>query len=177
MTAFATLWGLGRVPAAPGTAGSLAALPLVWALFALGSALGPGLGLSAPAAGFALCLAGFAAASVFGWIAAAGYLEGTTETDPSEIVVDELAGQMLALMPLPLGLALRGSGADILALWPGWVGAFVAFRLFDIWKPWPISALDRMPGVAGVMLDDLAAGLVAALVVTAAAAAAHGWLT
>jgi phosphatidylglycerophosphatase A len=60
--------------------------------------------------------------------------------------------------------------------WPGWVGAFVMFRLFDIWKPWPISWADRRPGAAGVMLDDVLAGVMAALVVTAAAAVSHGYL-
>jgi phosphatidylglycerophosphatase A len=80
-------------------------------------------------------------------------------------------------MPLPLGLAMAGRDVGLLALWPGWVGAFLMFRLFDIWKPWPVSAADRMHGVAGVMLDDLVAGLIAAVLVTGAAALAHGWLT
>ena len=50
------------------------------------------------------------------------------------------------------------------------------FRLFDIWKPGPVGAAERLHGAAGVMADDLVAGAVAALLVTAAAAVAHGWL-
>jgi phosphatidylglycerophosphatase A len=60
--------------------------------------------------------------------------------------------------------------------WPGWVSAFLLFRLLDVWKPWPISWADRRKGPTGVMVDDLLAGLIAAVVVTAMAGVAHGWL-
>ncbi|MEO0914972.1 MAG: phosphatidylglycerophosphatase A, partial [Pseudomonadota bacterium] len=55
-------------------------------------------------------------------------------------------------------------------------GAFLLFRLFDIWKPWPVSWADGLKTPLGVMLDDIIAGLLAAIVITIAAAIAHGWL-
>jgi phosphatidylglycerophosphatase A len=61
-------------------------------------------------------------------------------------------------------------------LWPGWVTAFLAFRLFDIWKPGPIGWADRRGDALGVMLDDILAGLAAALCVMAGAAISHGVL-
>ena len=72
------------------------------------------------------------------------------DRDRGEIVVDEVAGQLVALIPAMLSPAL-------------WVAAFALFRLFDIWKPWPVRLLDRKAtGALGIMLDDVAAGLMAA---------------
>ncbi|MFN4099311.1 MAG: phosphatidylglycerophosphatase A, partial [Pararhodobacter sp.] len=59
---------------------------------------------------------------------------------------------------------------------PGWVAAFVLVRLFDVWKPWFIGQLDRRHDWAGVMLDDIAAGLVAGVAVLVAGGLAHGFL-
>jgi phosphatidylglycerophosphatase A len=84
--------------------------------------------------------------------------------DPGAFVLDEVAGMLLALLPLlpgplsPYGVAL----------------AFVLFRALDIAKPWPIARLERLPGGVGIMADDLAAGLLAAA--GTAAAGAAGWL-
>lgn len=160
MTPLATLFGLGRAaPFAAGTFGSLAALPVAWLLHTLGGA--------------PLFLAGLVAAIVLGHLATAAHLATTSDPDPSEVIVDELAGQLLALSPLSLGLWLAGSGTDIARLWPGWVMAFVLFRALDILKPWPISRAEDLPGAWGVMADDLVAGALAALAVAAAAALAH----
>ncbi len=60
--------------------------------------------------------------------------------------------------------------------WPGWISAFVLFRLLDIWKPGPVGWADRRKGPTGVMLDDVIAGLMAAVLVTLMAGLAHGWL-
>jgi phosphatidylglycerophosphatase A len=65
-------------------------------------------------------------------------------------------------------------GAALTALWPGWIVAFVAFRLFDIWKPGPIGWADRRGDALGVMLDDILAGVAAALCVILGAWLAHG---
>lgn len=154
--AVATFGYVGLMRPAPGTWGSLAALPLAWALHAAGGPL-------ALAAGTALVVA-------IGWWAVAG--EGGS--DDSEIVIDEVAGQWIALLPVSVGAA--HAGADILALWPGWVVAFLAFRLFDVWKPGPIGWVDRKRGPAGVMLDDILAGIAAAVCVGAGAAIAHGMM-
>ena len=78
-------------------------------------------------------------------------------------------------MPLSAGLWFAGAPPQLFP-WPGWVSAFLLFRLFDIWKPGPVGWADRRPGPTGVMLDDVVAGLIAAALVTLLAALAHGWL-
>jgi phosphatidylglycerophosphatase A len=66
------------------------------------------------------------------------------------------------------------AGADALALWPGWVVAFAGFRLFDIWKPGPVGWADRRGDALGVMLDDVFAGVMAAICVMIGAGISHG---
>ncbi len=94
--------------------------------------------------------------------------------DPSEVVIDELAGMMLALWPLSAGLTLTGAQAHVWP-WPGWVLGFLLFRFFDIVKPPPVSWAERVPGALGVMLDDVVAGGLTALIALVAAGVAHGW--
>lgn len=153
----ATVLGLGHLRPAPGTWGSLAALPLAYGLLWAG---GPWLLLGAT--GLAVA-AGFAAARAE---------ITTTDPDPSHVVIDEVAGQWVAL--LPIGFGAVQAGVSYGALWPGWVAAFVFFRLFDIWKPGPVGWADRRPGATGVMLDDLIAGAMAAAGVILLAALSHG---
>lgn len=158
--AIATLFGLGYLRPGPGTWASAAALPLFWALHVLG--------------GFATVVVATLAATVIGWWAVARETADTAEKDPSEIVVDELAGQWLALWPVSAGAMV--SDAPVLALWPGWIAGFALFRLFDILKPGPVGWADRRPGATGVMLDDLIAGALAALGTLVLAALFHLWL-
>ncbi|WP_299369924.1 phosphatidylglycerophosphatase A [uncultured Tateyamaria sp.] len=153
-----TVCGVGHLRPAPGTWGSLAALPLAWALHQLAGF--PGLAVAT--------LAIFAA----GWWATARMTAGSDDHDPSEIVVDEVAGQWIALAPL--SYAAWDRGIEVLAMWPGWIAAFVLFRLFDIWKPWLVGMADRRGDALGVMLDDVIAGVFAAIGVLALAALAHG---
>jgi phosphatidylglycerophosphatase A len=156
----ATAGGLGLAPKAPGTVGSLGGVALGMALHLTGD--------------FPLMLAGLAVVTIGGWLATAAYLRTTDRKDPQEVVIDEVAGQMIALLPLSFGLWHIGRDPDVfLAAWPGWVGGFVMFRLFDITKPWLVGRAERLPGAAGVMCDDLVAGAFAALVVSAAAVIAH----
>lgn len=153
-----SFFGIGHLRPAPGTWGSLAALPVAWALHVLG---GPGLlGL------------GLIVVIASGWWATHLEIMGKTEKDPSWIVIDEVAGQWVAFLPVSIGAA--HVGAPLTALWPGWIVAFAAFRLFDIWKPGPIGWADRRGGAFGVMADDLLAGLAAAVCVVLGAALAHG---
>jgi len=154
----ATFLYVGHLRPAPGTWASLAALPIAWALHVLG---GPVL----------LALAALVAFAS-GWWATTLEIKGKENNDPSEIVIDEVAGQWLALLPVSVGAA--HAGVTITALWPGWVVAFVAFRLFDIWKPGPIGWADRRGDALGVMLDDILAGVAAALCVILGAWLAHG---
>ena len=157
----ATVGGIGLIRPAPGTWGSAAALPLGWVLHGLG--------------GFPLLALATLAVAALGWWAARAEEAATGSHDESAIVIDEVAGQWIALWPLSLGL--NHAGVDPwLFPWPGWLGAFLAFRLFDIWKPGPIGWADRQPGATGVMLDDLIAGVAAALTVAVAAFIAHGVL-
>jgi phosphatidylglycerophosphatase A len=157
----ATFGYVGLLRPAPGTWGSLAALPLAWGLHGLG--------------GFPL-LAGATVLLFFvGLRATARLTAGEADPDRSEIVVDEVVGQWIALWPLSAGL-WHADAAPWTFPWPGWVGGFLMFRIFDIWKPWPVSRADAMPTPLGVMLDDVLAGLMAAAVVALSAAVAHGIL-
>jgi len=156
----ATFLYVGHLRPAPGTWGSLAALPVAWVLHVLG---GP-----------ALLALGTLLAFASGWWATALETRGKEDHDPSEIVIDEVAGQWVALLPVSLG-ALN-AGVAVTALWPGWLVAFLAFRLFDIWKPGPIGWADRRGDALGVMLDDILAGVAAALCVVLGAWLAHGVL-
>jgi len=155
--AVATVAYVGYLRPAPGTWGSAAALPLAAGVWWLGGALGLTLA----------CLAVYA----LGHWATTICLEGATDKDPSEIVIDEVAGMWIALLPVAWGAeAVELSPVN---LWPGWLMAFCLFRLFDIWKPGPVGWADRMGGPTGVMLDDVIAGVFAALGVGVMAALAH----
>lgn len=133
-------FGCGYVRRAPGTIGSVGALPFAWAL----QTLGPPILL--PAASLLVFALGW-------WLTHLHLREDTdrSRTDPQWIVIDEVAGMWLAV-----------SAFD-----PSWLTyalGFLLFRLFDIWKPWPIGWVDRhVKGGLGVMLDDYLAGLFAAL--------------
>ncbi|MFB9150553.1 phosphatidylglycerophosphatase A family protein [Roseovarius ramblicola] len=157
----ATFCYVGHLRPAPGTWGSLAALPVAWALHMLGGPVLLGLGV--------------ALAFTLGWWATHLETKGKEDHDPSEIVIDEVAGQWLAFLPVSVGAA--SAGVELTALWPGWITAFAAFRLFDIWKPGPIGWADRRGDALGVMLDDILAGVAAALCVVLGAAIAHGAMT
>jgi phosphatidylglycerophosphatase A len=155
----ATFGYVGLAPVAPGTFGALAALPLAWALHWLG--------------GFPALALATAGLFVAGLHATRAMTARGGDPDPSEIVVDEVVGQWIALFPLSAGLWMAGAAPHVFP-WPGWVLGFALFRLFDIWKPWPVSWADRLHSPLGVMLDDVIAGAMAAACVAAAAAVAHG---
>ena len=156
--ALATLGGVGLLRPAPGTWGTLAALPAAWAVHAL--------------AGFPGLAVATLLAALAGWWAVGAAAAGAADPDRSEFVIDELVGMWLALWPVSAGAWMRG--VDVLALWPGIVAGFLLFRLFDIWKPGPVGRADRMHTPLGVMLDDVLAGILAALGTVALAAIAHG---
>jgi phosphatidylglycerophosphatase A len=141
-------FGSGASPAAPGTAGSLVGL-------AIGAALLPVSHLLVAAA-ILIAIAG----GLWSIHAATGQsMLGHTEADhddPGWIVIDEIAGQLIALLALHT-LSLLGV-----------TSAFALFRLFDITKPGPIGWADRQGGAAGIMADDLLAGLAAAAILLAA---------
>ncbi|MEM9342977.1 MAG: phosphatidylglycerophosphatase A [Pseudomonadota bacterium] len=154
----ATFGYVGLIRPAPGTWGSLAALLVAWPIHVLGGPL--------------LLLAATAVALAIGLWATRDYMAATGTHDPSEVVIDEVVGQWIALLPASLGAA--HSGAAIPDLWPGILVAFLAFRALDIAKPGPIGWADQQPGAWGVMLDDIIAGWMAALLVAVTAFVAHG---
>ncbi|GHU02187.1 hypothetical protein FACS1894186_6390 [Alphaproteobacteria bacterium] len=134
----ATWFYVGRAPLLPGTCGSLAAFPLIWLIKWAGG-------------GTVSILAGAAIITAVGWLATRQVLKTAPSSDPGWVVVDEVAGQMIA--------ACTGA----------WLAAFVLFRAFDMLKPWPVGWLDRkVKGATGVMADDVAAGAMALAVLIAA---------
>jgi phosphatidylglycerophosphatase A len=134
--ALATWGGTGYLPYAPGTWGSAAALPLWWLLTQFGPF------------GYTLALAGLLVVAVI----VAGPAQALLgQVDPSAIVIDEAAGLLVALAWVPLN-------------WVWILAGFVLFRAFDILKPWPISRFDRGHRGLYVVLDDVAAGVAARVV-------------
>jgi phosphatidylglycerophosphatase A len=130
----ATAGGLGYAPVAPGTVTSLPVALLVWWL----------------APGDPALLGTVAAVALLGVWAATREEARVRARDPRAIVVDEVAGMLLACYGHPRTL-------------PWVLGLFVAFRVFDVWKPLGIRALQGLPGGLGVVADDLLAGIYASL--------------
>lgn len=138
-----TWFGCGLSPVGPGTVGSLGALPLYLAL----SPLGPPAVLGAA---LVLTVAGVWAAGIVA--------DAVGEHDPQIVVVDEVAGVLLALAAAPRSLV-------------GVALAVLVFRLFDMTKPFPARRAERLPRGWGIVLDDVVAGAQAAAVVLGARAA------
>ncbi|MEQ9518742.1 MAG: phosphatidylglycerophosphatase A [Parvibaculum sp.] len=135
----ATWFGSGLLPKAPGTWGSLAALPFAWGIATL---------TGTP---HSLLLAALVLLPIGAW-ASARHSATLGTHDAGEIVVDEVVGLWLVLGVVPVA-----------PHW--WLAGFALFRLFDVWKPWPISWLDaNVHGGWGIMLDDVAAGIAGAVV-------------
>jgi phosphatidylglycerophosphatase A len=127
-------WGpCGYAPAAPGTAGTLGAIPLFWALRDL------------PLPLYLVTLAAFIALASYAAQVAGAYWK---VADASAIVIDEVAGYLVTMALVPWS-------------WPAAAVGFLLFRLFDVLKPWPASAFDRMKNGFGVVMDDVAAGVYA----------------
>ena len=131
---FATVGPLGFVPIAPGTAGSVAGLALFWAVRSMRSTW--------------LEVAVLLIVTGVGVVAASAVETRYRSRDPGLVVIDEVAGMMVTLLAVPVGF----TGAMV---------GFFAFRLFDIFKPFPARQAERLPGGWGVMADDLVAGVYA----------------
>lgn len=156
----ATLFGIGLLRPAPGTWGSAAAV-------ALGVAIDHVFGFPALVAATLMVIP-------LGYWATAATVAATDDKDPSEIVIDEVAGQWIALLFPAAAFWWRGMEDWWLVAYPGWVAAFLFFRLFDIWKPGPAGRADRKHTAAGTMEDDIWAGLFAGLATIITAGIAHG---
>ncbi len=137
----ATCFGIGFLPKAPGTWGSLAALPFAWVIVHFG--------------GWPALLAAILIVFLAGWWASAKLSASSGILDPGFVVVDEVAGQWLVLAAAPLDPVYYGAG-------------FLLFRLFDIWKPWPANWADRtIKGGLGIMADDILAGIYGLVILAA----------
>jgi phosphatidylglycerophosphatase A len=140
----ATFFGAGLLKPGPGTYASIAAL-LLW--FAAAHAFHPTiatLAIATAAAAIAATLIGIPAATIVA--------RESGRKDPGQVVIDEVAGQLFTLILCPPD-------------WPHAILALILFRLFDILKPWPIRKLESLPAGTGIMLDDVAAGLLALICV------------
>lgn len=139
-----SLWfGCGLVPYAPGTAGTLGALPLYW--------------LVRPHGLVALAATAAAVTGAGVW-ASTQVAKASGLKDPQFVCVDEVAGVLVTWLAAPTG-------------WKGILAGFLLFRLFDWLKPFPARALERLPGGLGIVCDDLAAGAWGAAVLVALRAA------
>ncbi len=141
-TMIATFFGIGHLRPGPGTWGSLATV-LLWAVLA--HTLSPE--LRTPVA-IALAVL----VTLIGIPAATRVARGAGKKDPQFVVIDEVAGQLVALIAVPLA-------------WKSFLAGFILFRAFDIVKPPPVRQLEAIPEGAGIVLDDIAAGLYALVVV------------
>ena len=133
----ATWFGCGYAPKGPGTAGSLGALLVAYPLRQQSPWF------------FALLALILLAPGIW---SAERVAQQTQKKDPQIVVIDEVVGQWIAL-----------AGATMYSPW-AWIAAFALFRIFDIWKPWPVRQLERLPGGTGIVMDDVMAGVYAALV-------------
>ena len=129
-----TWFGCGRSPKAPGTVGTLGAIPFVLSLAQLGPI--PYMVIT-----YVLILVSIPVIN--------SYQKATGTEDSSRVVIDEVAGFLITMTWLPMG-------------WKSLALGFLFFRILDIWKPWLIGRLDRsLKGGLGVMADDIVAGMVA----------------
>ena len=131
----ATVGPVGRLRPAPGSWGSAAALVIAAGLAQFAD-------WTLEIATLVICVLGVRAAEI--------YDRESGSKDASEIVIDEVAGQWITLLAVPLD-------------WRWWIAAFITFRLFDILKPGPVRLAERLPGGYGVMADDIVAGALAAV--------------
>ena len=141
----ATWFGLGLMPVAPGTWGSLGGLAVAWLLAEYGGW---------PSWSFALLAIAGTGPGIW---AADRTAVAAGKKDPGIVVVDEVLGQWLTLAAMGTPASMRQ-----------WVLGFALFRIFDIWKPYPVRKLESLAGGTGIVADDLGAGIYAAVVMLVA---------
>ena len=140
-TLVATFFGIGRLHPGPGSWGS-AATVLLWSAIAYGLA---------PALRTPVAVVLAVSVVLIGIPAATRVARGSGVKDPQFVVIDEVAGQLIALIGVPLG-------------WKTFLAGFILFRGFDILKPPPVRQLEALPEGTGIVVDDVAAGLYAFVV-------------
>src|ERR1700761_8714581 len=138
-----TFFGAGLLKPSPGTYGSVAAMLLWYAAAHVHHSVPSAVAIGTTLAAIAITLIGIPAATIVA--------RESGREDPGHVVIDEVAGQLIALIAIP---------AD----WPHAILSLLLFRLFDILKPPPVRQLERLPAGTGIMLDDVAAGILALIV-------------
>ena len=138
----ATFFGIGRLKPGPGTWASIATV-FLWA----GACT-----FVPPASRTAVAVLLTIAVTFIGIPAATRVVRATGIKDPQFVVIDEVAGQLLSLIAVPLS-------------WKTFLAGLILFRVFDILKPFPIRRLERLPEGTGIMMDDLGAGILAFAIV------------
>lgn len=147
----ATWFGSGLLPKAPGTWGSVAAFPFAYIISAY--------------AGFNLFIFATVALFFIGMWASGKVEKSAQKKDPGFIVVDEVVGQWVALFPVFFLNDIYNSDPSCFPSASIATAAFIAFRVFDIWKPWPITFVEKnITGGLGIMLDDVMAGIYALII-------------
>lgn len=153
-----TTWGVGYLPGAPGTYGSAIAVGIYIGIQRIVTSIEtsvfqtPGHTPTSDAwthSAIAVLLAVFILIGIW---ASGRSVELLGNSDPPEAVVDELMGQFVTFLFIPFGLG-----------WPFILAGFLLFRLFDIWKPYPIDDLQVLPGGIGICADDIVSGIYAGI--------------
>ncbi len=145
-----TFFYVGFLRPAPGTWGSIVGIILAYTLLSI--------------MGFSTFLIILLFTSIIGFWSTKNYIkESCDKSDPSEVVIDEVIGQWITVLPIGYILELDGFPRD--GLWFVWLWAFVSFRFFDIVKLGLIGWADNLDGAIGVLLDDILAGTAAGLTV------------
>src|ERR1700686_423472 len=137
-TVAGTFFGVGRLKPGPGTWGSLATI-IIWVLVSSRIPVASRTWATMVAA---------ATVTLIGIPAATAICRASGVKDPQTVVIDEVAGQLVTLVAVPLA-------------WKTFLVGFILFRIFDMWKPFPIRRLERLPEGTGIVVDDLGAGLYA----------------
>ena len=139
----ATVFGVGYLKPGPGTWGSLISLPFFWLTYDIIGLIGSII------VGVILFF--------IGWKAIEVYSSKTQTHDASEVIIDEVVGQFIALLPIAVGA--YATSTPIEHFWPSWISSFILFRVFDIFKPSVIGRVDKIESPLCVMLDDVFAGI------------------
>lgn len=153
-----TTFGVGYLPGPTGTYGSAVAVPIYVGIgiFEMHAASQNSVGGQVPAfviaLHFALNAILLTALCLVGIWASGRTIPIFGKSDPSEAVVDEVMGQLITFTFVPFGIS-----------WPFILAGFLLFRLFDIWKPFPVRTLEMLPGGLGICADDIVAGVYAGI--------------
>ena len=146
---FVTILGIGYSKFAPGTLGSICALVFFYFFFNIFSLY--------PILLYFIIILVF----IFGWYFTFTFVQKNKIHDPSEIIIDEFLGQLIALVPLLFLGNFNFNKDEFIKLL---ISSFILFRFFDIIKPWPINVIDKSKTSLSIMMDDIIAGFFSSII-------------